>query len=91
LRQIIIIIGKDTISFMQGIYTYISETNHVPKEHNVAAILSLLFMVPIPLAPALALLLLLVVAVRAVITHGPQRPRPRAANLQGRHIKKNRD
>jgi hypothetical protein len=29
---IIIIIGKDTISFMQGIYTYIPETNHAPKE-----------------------------------------------------------
>jgi hypothetical protein len=29
---IIVIIGKDTISFMQGIYTYIPETNHVPKE-----------------------------------------------------------
>jgi hypothetical protein len=41
---------------MQGIYTYIPETNHVPKEHNVAAILSLLFMVPISLAPALALM-----------------------------------
>jgi hypothetical protein len=27
---IIIIIGKDTISFMQGIYTYIPETIHVP-------------------------------------------------------------
>jgi hypothetical protein len=27
---IIIIIGKDTISFMQGIYTHIPETNHVP-------------------------------------------------------------
>jgi hypothetical protein len=36
---IIIIIGKDTISFMQGSYTYIPETNHVPKEYNVAAIL----------------------------------------------------
>jgi hypothetical protein len=31
---IIIIIGKDTISFMQGIYTYIPETNHVPNEYN---------------------------------------------------------
>jgi amino acid transporter len=41
---------------MQGIYTYISKTNHVPKEHNVAAILSLLFMVPISLAAALALM-----------------------------------
>ena len=33
---IIIILG---ISFMQGIYTYIPETNHVPREHRVAAIL----------------------------------------------------
>jgi hypothetical protein len=41
---------------MQGIYTYIPETNHVPKEYNVADILSLLFMVPISLAPALALM-----------------------------------
>jgi hypothetical protein len=53
---IIIIIGKDAISSMQGIYTYITETNHVPKEYNVAAILSLLFMVPISLASALALM-----------------------------------
>jgi hypothetical protein len=41
---------------MQGIYAYIPETNHVPNEYNVAAILSLLFMVPISLAPALALM-----------------------------------
>jgi hypothetical protein len=41
---------------MQGIYTYIPETNNVPKEYNVAAILSLLFMVSISLAPALALM-----------------------------------
>jgi hypothetical protein len=41
---------------MQGIYTYIPETNHVPKQYNVAAILSLLFMVPLSLAPALALM-----------------------------------
>jgi hypothetical protein len=40
---------------MQGIYTYIPKTNHVPKEYIVAAVLSLLFMVPISLAPALAL------------------------------------
>ena len=25
--------------FMQGIYTYIPETNHVPREHCVATIL----------------------------------------------------
>jgi hypothetical protein len=36
---IIIIIIKETISFTQGIYTYIPETNHVPKECNVAAIM----------------------------------------------------
>jgi hypothetical protein len=41
---------------MQGIYTYIPETNNVPKEYNVAAILSLLFMVTISLVPALALM-----------------------------------
>jgi len=33
---IIIILG---ISFMQGIYAYIPETNHVPREHCVATIL----------------------------------------------------
>jgi phosphoribosyl 1,2-cyclic phosphodiesterase len=33
---IIIILG---ISFMQGIYTYIPETNHFPREHFVITIL----------------------------------------------------
>jgi hypothetical protein len=27
------------ISFMQGIYTCIPETNHIPREYSVAAIL----------------------------------------------------
>jgi len=36
---IIIIIIILIIYFMQGIYTYIPETNHVPREHCVAAIL----------------------------------------------------
>jgi hypothetical protein len=31
---------------MQGIYTYIPETNNVTREYIVAAILLLLFMVP---------------------------------------------
>ena len=44
------------ISFLQGIYTYIPETNHVPSEYIFAAILSLLFMVPVSLVPALVLL-----------------------------------
>jgi hypothetical protein len=41
---------------MQGIYTHIPETNNVPREYTVAAILLLLFMVPISLVPALTLL-----------------------------------
>ena len=36
---ITIIINIIIISFMQGIYTYIPETNCVPKEYSVAAIL----------------------------------------------------
>ena len=41
---------------MQVIYTYIPETNRVPREYSVSAILSLIFMVSISLVPALALL-----------------------------------
>jgi len=41
---------------MQGIYTYIPETDHVPREYCFSAIPSLLFMVPILLVPILALL-----------------------------------
>ena len=41
---------------MQGIYTYIPETNYVPREYSVAAILVLLFMVLISLVPVLNLL-----------------------------------
>ena len=54
----IIIIIIIIISFMQGIYTYIPETNYkyVPKEHSVAAILLLLFMVLISLVSVLNLL-----------------------------------
>ena len=44
------------ISFMQGIYTYIPETNHVPTEYSVAAILLLLFMVLISLVSVLNIL-----------------------------------
>ena len=41
---------------MHGIYTYIPETNHVPREYSVAAILLLLFMVLISLVSMLNLL-----------------------------------
>ena len=41
---------------MQGIYTYIPETNYVPMEYNVAALLLLLFMVLISFGSVLNLL-----------------------------------
>ena len=41
---------------MQVIYTYIPETNYVPREYSVAAILLLLFMVLILLVSVLNLL-----------------------------------
>ena len=41
---------------MEGIYTYIPETNYVPREYSVAAILLLLFMVLISLVSVLNLL-----------------------------------
>ena len=51
-----IIITVIIISFMQGIYIYIPETNYVPGEYSVAAILLLLFMVLILLVSVLNLL-----------------------------------
>jgi hypothetical protein len=47
---------------MQGIYTYIPETDHVPKEYNVAAILSLLFMAPI----SLIIIIIIIIVVNEV-------------------------
>ena len=44
------------MSFMQGIYTYIPETNYVPREYSVAAILLLLYMVLISLVSVFNLL-----------------------------------
>ena len=41
---------------MQGICTYIRETNYVPRECSIAAILLLLFIVLISLVPLLNLL-----------------------------------
>ena len=51
---------------MQGIYTYIPETNHVPREYSVSSSLSLLFMVSILLVPALVLLYFYVSTFRSV-------------------------
>jgi hypothetical protein len=41
---------------MQGIYNYISETNHVSKAYNVAAILGLQFTVQVMLFPVINIL-----------------------------------
>jgi len=54
--RIIIIIIIIIISFMQGIYAYIPETNCVSMEYSVAAILLLLFMVLLSLVSLLTLL-----------------------------------
>jgi len=51
---------------MQGIYTYIPETNHVPRKHSVATILMLLFMVLISLVPALTPLCLYISTSRSM-------------------------
>ena len=55
-RIIIIIIIIIIITFMQGICTYIPDTNCVPREYSVAAILLLLFTVLILLVSVLNLL-----------------------------------
>ena len=51
---------------MQGIFTYIPETNYVPREYNVAAILLLLFMVLISLVSVLNLLYLYISSFRSM-------------------------
>jgi hypothetical protein len=59
---IVIIIIIIIVSFMQDIYTYILETNYVPREYGVAAILLLLFMVLISLVSVLNLTFTLVLS-----------------------------
>jgi len=51
---------------MQGTYTYIPDTNYVPTEYSVAAILLLLFMVFISLVPVLNLLYFYISTFRSV-------------------------
>jgi len=53
---VVVIIIIIIIICMQGIYTYIPETNYVRREYSVAAILLLLFMVLISLVSVLNLL-----------------------------------
>jgi len=63
---IIIITIIIIISFMQCIYTYIPETNYVPREYSVTAILLLLFMVLISLVSVLNLLHIYISNVRSM-------------------------
>ena len=42
---VVVVVVVVVISLMQGIYTYIPDTNHVSNEYSVAAILQLLFTV----------------------------------------------
>ena len=51
---------------MQGIYTHIPETNYVPREYSVAAILLLLFMVLISLVSVLNLLYFYISTFRSI-------------------------
>ena len=51
---------------MQGSHTHIPGTNHVPRGYIVAAILSLMFIVPLCLVPALALLFFYVSTFRSM-------------------------
>ena len=46
---------------MQGIYTYIPETNYVHREYSVQAILLLIFMVLISLVSVLNLLFIIII------------------------------
>ena len=48
---------------MQDIYTYIPETNYVPREYSVAAILLLLFMVLIILASVIIIIIIIFIII----------------------------
>jgi hypothetical protein len=63
---VIIIIIIIIVSFMQGLHTHIPETNHIPGEYTVAAILSLLSVVPLSLVPSLAQLQFYISTFRSV-------------------------
>ena len=66
MRKLIIIIIIIIISFMQCIYTHIPETNYVPREYGVAAILLSLFIVLISLVSVLNLLHFYISAFRSM-------------------------
>ena len=46
---------------MQGIYTYIPETNYVPREYSFAAVLLLLFMVHIFIITIIIIIIIIII------------------------------
>jgi len=56
---------------MQGFYTYIPETNYVPREYSVAAIPLLLFVVLISLVLVLNLLYFFILVLSEVCVQCP--------------------
>jgi len=56
---------------MQGIYTYIPETNNVRKEYSVATILLLIFVVLLSLVSVLNLLYFYISTFRSVCVQCP--------------------
>jgi hypothetical protein len=54
---------------MQGIYTYIPETNSVPMEYTVAAILLLLFMVLISLVSEIIIIIIIITLKTSEVVH----------------------
>ena len=56
---------------MKGIYTHIPETNYVPREYGVAAILLLLFMVLVSLVSVLNLLYFYIIIIIIIIIFIP--------------------
>ena len=52
---------------MQGSHTHIPGTNHVPRGYIVAAILSLLFMVPLCLVLALVIIIIIIIITIIII------------------------
>ena len=68
---VVVVVVVVVISFMQAIYTYIPETNYVPSECSVAAILLLLFMVLISLVSVLNLLYFCISTFRSMCVQCP--------------------
>jgi hypothetical protein len=50
------VLSSSSSPFKQSIYTYVPETNYVPRQYSVASVLLFLFMVHTSLAPVLNLL-----------------------------------